>query len=79
MTWADRIKATWQSSFEGIIECGRLLVAAKDELERGAFLAMIADDLPIKSRTAQRLMKIAADERLTDATHVSHLPPHWGT
>lgn len=77
--WAARITACWRQSFEGIIEAGRLLTAAKDALAHGAFLKMIENDLPFTARTAQRLIAIAADEKLTKATHVSHLPPHWGT
>jgi N6-adenosine-specific RNA methylase IME4 len=77
--WADRIAAAWRKSVEGVIEAGRLLAAAKAALPRGVFLEMIERDLPFKARTAQRLMAIAADGRLTNATHVSLLPPHWGT
>ncbi len=29
--------------------------------------------------TARRLMIVAKDERLSNTTHVSHLPPSWGT
>jgi N6-adenosine-specific RNA methylase IME4 len=77
--WADRIAAAWQKSVEGVIEVGRLLTEAKAALDHGAFTEMIERDLPFKARTAQRLMAIAADERLSNPTHVSLLPPHWGT
>jgi len=36
-------------------------------------------DLPFAARTAQRLMAVAADARLANPTHVSLLPPSWGT
>jgi N6-adenosine-specific RNA methylase IME4 len=78
-SWAERIAKAWQSSLVGIFESGRLIAASKESLDHGEFLGMITDDLPFCARTAQRLMAIAADDRLTDATHVSHLPPHWGT
>jgi N6-adenosine-specific RNA methylase IME4 len=77
--WADRIIAAWRKSVEGVIEIGRLLKEAKDALGHGPFTEMIERDLPFKARTAQRLMAIAADERLSNPTHVSLLPPHWGT
>jgi N6-adenosine-specific RNA methylase IME4 len=77
--WAARIKAAWQSSVEGIFKTGRELIAAKGELEHGAFEAMIENDLPFGPRSAQRLMAIAADKRLTKATHGSLLPPSWRT
>jgi hypothetical protein len=35
---------------------------------------MLRNALPFTARTAQRLMTIAKDERLRNATHVSHLP-----
>jgi DUF3102 family protein len=77
--WADRIRSAWQSSFDGIIECGRLLAAAKAELEHGEWLLLIETELQFKKRTAQSLITIAQDERFTKATHVALLPPHWGT
>jgi hypothetical protein len=40
---------------------------------------MIEAELPFGSRTAERLMEIAGNDRLTNPTHVSLLPPHWGT
>jgi protein gp37 len=40
---------------------------------------MIENDLPFKPSTAQRLMKIAADERLSNAAHGQFLPPSWRT
>lgn len=72
--WADRIRAAWQSSFDGIMECGRLLVEAKEQLEHGEWLQMIRTNLPFKECTAQRLMKISRDERLTNAANVPFLP-----
>src|ERR1044071_495112 len=78
-TWADRIRSAWQSSFEGIIECGRLLIAAKEELEHGEFESMVEKELPFKPSTARRLMIIAKDERLLDRAHGHVLPPSWRT
>jgi len=40
---------------------------------------MVEAELPFGLRTAERLMEIANDARLTNPTHVSLLPPHWGT
>jgi hypothetical protein len=37
---------------------------------------MIEGALQFKASTAQRLMKIAADERLANPAHVQLLPPH---
>lgn len=77
--WTGRIAMAWRSSINGIIETGRLLCEAKHALPHGAFEAMIDSDLPFKSRTAQMLMAVARDERLTNTQHVSLLPPSWGT
>jgi N6-adenosine-specific RNA methylase IME4 len=77
--WAVRIESAWRSAVTGVMETGRLLAEAKAALPHGAFTAMIEADLPFKPSTAQRLMRIAADERLSNPAHVQHLPPHWGT
>ena len=77
--WARLINEAWRSSVIGIIEAGRLLTKAKGDLEHGQFITMIENDLPFGRITAFRLMAVAADRRLTNVTHVQHLPPHWGT
>lgn len=77
--WADRISASWRQSAEAIIETGRLITAAKAALEHGEFTAMVETALPFTPRTAQMLMAIAGDPRLTNPKHVSLLPPSWGT
>lgn len=78
-SWSLRISAAWQKSAEQIIETGRLLSKAKEALEHGQFQRMIEQHLPFGARTAQMLMAIAADPRLSNAKHVSHLPPSYGT
>ena len=78
-TWASRIAAAWQKSRESIIEVGNLLIEAKSALPHGEFEAMVASELPFGARSAQRLMVIAGDVRLTNPTHVSLLPASWGT
>jgi hypothetical protein len=77
--WAARIRSSWQTSICGIIECGRLLAEAKASLPHGQFKAMVKKKLPFSCRTAEMLMKIAADQRLTNANHGSHLPLSWRT
>lgn len=77
--WAARITACWRASVEAILEVGRLLTAAKDALPHGAFGSMIESELPFGSSTAQRLMAIAGDVRLSNPAHVQHLPASWGT
>lgn len=77
--WVKRITAAWQNAVNSIIETGRMLIEAKDHLRDESFHAMIIGRLPFTPRTAQRLMKIAGHPVLSDATHVSRLPPSWGT
>ena len=77
--WAVFINASWRASVESIIETGRRLIAAKDALAFGAFGPMVDGDLAFGARTAQMLMRIAQDGRITDAKHASLLPPSWST
>ncbi len=72
--WATLITSTWQSSVLNIIETGRLLVKAKDQIAPGEFGDMIKKFLPFKQRTAQKLMKLARNKVLANAAHV---PPGW--
>lgn len=77
--WALRISARWRASIESIIETGQLLHDAKAALSHGEFGNMVKKDLPFGERTAQMLMAIAHDKRLSNPKHVSLLPPSWGT
>ena len=72
--FASQIAAEWRKSLQAIFECGHLLVAAKEQLAHGEFTKMIEHDLPFGDRTAERLMAIACDERLTNPTHASLCP-----
>jgi hypothetical protein len=77
--WATRISERWRASIEAIIDVGRLLGEAKVSLPHGAFGSMIENDLPFSASTAQRLMAIARDPRLSNPAHVQLLPASWGT
>ena len=77
--YAQRITACQRKSVNSIIECGRLLIAATDKLEHGEFLKMIENNLPFKRSTAQALMKIANDKRITNNQRAGCLPAHWST
>lgn len=77
--WAARISTAWNKSVQAIFEVGEHLMAAKRELPHGEYEAMVESDLPFGPRSAQRLVSIAKDERLSDPTHVSVLPSAWGT
>lgn len=77
--WAERINACWRDSVEAIFTAGRLIAEAKASLPHGDWRGMIREKLTCGERTAQRLMAVAQDQRLSNPTHVSLLPPHWGT
>jgi hypothetical protein len=77
--YATAIIYDWRESAKLIIRCGMMLTLARRGLKRREFIAMVEDDLPFGMRTAERLMAIAADARLRRPTHVSLLPPSWGT
>jgi hypothetical protein len=64
---------------EAVLKIGGLLNEARAKLRPGEFSDMVECDLPFGQRTAERLMKIAANPVLTNPTHVSALPPAWGT
>jgi hypothetical protein len=67
----------------GPSEAGRWLIEAKEgenKLAHGEFEKMVQDDtLQLSPRTAQMLMEIARHPVISNAKHVSLLPPSWGT
>jgi hypothetical protein len=73
--WRSQIIDAWRQSIEGIFRTGDLLIDAKAELVHGEFIKMVRLQLPFRERTAQRLMKISADQRLRKASGQTHLPP----
>ena len=81
--WAAQITAvldqTIRRTVEGFIKMGGMLIEAKRQLEHGEFTTMIQRVLPFGERTAQMLMAIASDKRLTTEPRGSLLPPHWRT
>jgi hypothetical protein len=77
--WAERINDAWQKSTEGVIEIGRLLLSAKEELQHGTFENMVQLELNFGARTAQMLMDVASNPTLANPKHASLLPPSWMT
>jgi hypothetical protein len=72
--WTETISTAWQKTAQGIFDTGTALMRANEELDPQVFQAL---RLPFGARTKQRLMRIAENGVL--ATHVSLLPPSWGT
>jgi hypothetical protein len=84
--WAGKIKRLFSESVPAIIETGSLFKAAKAELPPGEWPRMfhdhpehVPDPLRCSDRTARRFMAIANNTVLSNRTHVSDLPPSWGT
>ena len=76
--FAERIKAVRERSVKGILEQGRLLLAAKNKLDHDEFTKLVERDLGYTERTGQRYVAIGKQYKRL-ATHVSLLPPCWGT
>jgi hypothetical protein len=72
------ITRCWQAGVKNIIDTGRWLWAAKDELPHGEWGKIFDnDELPFTQSTAQKLMKIANDPVLSNPEYIPYLPPAW--
>lgn len=84
-----RFRNALKKSVEGIIEAGRVLIEAKNELEHGQFGDWVVRDLQfgdpqeggrqISLRKAQMLMFVAKNEVISNANHWFAFPPSWRT
>ena len=77
--FVKEITKAYQKSCESIIETGKLLIQARDQLPPGKFEKMITSDLPFKRNTAYRLIAIAEHPVTSNVAHVPHLPAQWST
>ena len=79
--WAEQINAEWRKSVEGIINTGRLLAEAVDDLPHGQTMALY-EQLPFSRETATKLALVAKCERLapdSKCAYTHNLPPSWYT
>ncbi len=74
--WAERISPHLTAIAQNIIQAGRELIFAKEELPHGDFLDLV-ESLGLRPRTAQKFMAIARHELLGNASPGSHLPTSW--
>ena len=84
-----RFRNALKKSVEGIIEAGRVLIEAKDELEHGQFIDWVVNDLRFgirkdgsrvaDLRKAQMLMFLARNEVISNACHWHAFPPSLRT
>lgn len=84
--WAMAINTARDKSVNAILEVGRLLVLAKDELPHGHFLRLfkgqpeaVRDPIPMTPRMAQLYIAVAKRFGPMEAKCISHLPPCVGT
>lgn len=75
--WAEIICSDWRKSIDSIIQTGRDLADAKEELPHGQFGLMVENDLPFGDRTARQLMTVATHPAIANRTTTSDLPPSW--
>ncbi len=75
-SFSDRISASWRQATESILETGRLLVEAENQLSELEFLNLI-ETLPFTQSTATKLITIGQTAHLE--AYKRHLPPHWTT
>jgi hypothetical protein len=76
--WAEIIREDLGHAVEGIIAAGEHLRQAKYQLAHGRFLPLLKS-IGLHERTAERLMKIAANVVLANPTHGSKLPTSMRT
>ena len=77
--WAEVIRTTWAKATEAIIETGKQLIAAKDDLGHGGFHELAPNGTRFGWATADRLMAIARHSVLSNSAHAQSLPAHWTT
>jgi hypothetical protein len=70
----QKLTALRVNDVENIMERGRLLSEAKDELERGSFEAMVKRHFNLSY--ARKLRIIAAHPIVSNRSHANALPPH---
>lgn len=75
--WRASIESAWQKSVQSVIEVGRLVKQAKEEL--GSSYALLETQLPFSSTVAAFLVKIAERPVLSDAQYYSKLPNGYNT
>lgn len=76
--YVDAIQNEWRNALSSILEVGNLLRLAADALGKREFHNMLSE-LPFSRRTAEKLMAISKDKRISNKKYANTLPPHWTT
>jgi DNA polymerase III gamma/tau subunit len=75
--WADRIKARWQETVEGVLDVAAMVREAHKKLGPTEWTRMIEEDLRWSTRMGYHLKAISEDKNLVK--HASQLPSSWYT
>jgi len=75
--WRNRIESAWQKSVASVIEVGKLIKQAKDEL--GVSYNLLETELPFSSTVAAFLVKIAEHPILSNPAYFAKLPNSYNT
>lgn len=76
--WAAATNAAWRKTVEGVIETGRTIVEALEQMPHGSRMDYY-DSLVFSQQTANKIASIARCDRLSDYAHGRNLPPSWRT
>ena len=81
-----RFTSAYRRGVESIVEAGQVLIECQEHFGRGQWQLWVEFSTPVSIRTAQQLMRIAADPNIRrmvsnadHAKHVSHLPQDRNT
>jgi hypothetical protein len=75
--WRNRIELAWQKSVASVIEVGRLVKQAKEEL--GVSYNLLETELPFSATVAAFLIKIADHPVLSNPAYFNRLPNSYNT
>jgi len=75
--WRTRIESAWQKSVASVIDVGKLIKQAKDEL--GVSYSLLETELPFSSTVAAFLVKIAEHPVLSNPSYFQRLPNSYNT
>jgi len=75
--WRTRIESAWQKSVQSVIEVGKLVKQAKEQL--GVSYSLLETELPFSSTVAAFLIKISDNPVLSNPAYQSRLPNGYNT
>lgn len=77
--WGAIVRADLGRSVQGVLDAGRHLREAKEQLGHGEWEPWLQAEVGITRQSAARLMEVSRHPAISNGTHVFQLPPSWGT